>query len=67
MSLKNTHDKYFIIFTYNGYRKLFTKIIALENQAPALEHFTAQAFIKPIEDPSEYLNGAYDSCYCGNY
>ncbi len=64
---KTINDKFIIIFTGNGYRKLFAKIIALENQAPALKHFTAQAFIKPMEDTSEYKNGTDEPCNCGNY
>ena len=64
---KTSNDKFIIIFTGNGYRKLFAKIIALENQAPALEHFTAQAFIKPLEDVTKYKNGTDDPCNCGNY
>ena len=47
---KTINDKFIIIFTGNGYRKLFSKINALENQVPALENFIAQAFIKPLED-----------------
>jgi hypothetical protein len=63
---KTINDKYFIIFTYNGYRELFPKIIALETRKPAMENFTAEAFIKPIEDASEYLNGNGQPCDCGN-
>lgn len=66
-SPKTINDKFIIIFTGNGYRKLFAKIIALENQAPALEHFTAQAFIKPLEDATKYINGTDEPCNCGNY
>jgi len=66
-SPRTSNDKFIIIFTGNGYRKLFPKIIALENQAPALEHFTAQAFIKPLEDVTKYLNGTDEPCNCGNY
>lgn len=50
-------EKYTLIFTCGGYRKLFAKTIALEEQAPEMELFTAQAFIKPFEDISEYKNG----------
>lgn len=64
---KTSSDNFIIIFTGNGYRKLFAKIIALENQVPALEHFTAQAFIKPLEDVTKYKNGTDDLCNCGNY
>lgn len=50
-------DKYTIIFTAEGYRKLFPKIIALEDQAPKLLHFIPQAFIKPIQDKTPYWEG----------
>lgn len=43
-------DKFLIIFTGGGYRKLFPKIIAFEEQALLLKHFTAQAFIKPLQE-----------------
>jgi hypothetical protein len=66
-SPKTSSDKFIIIFTGNGYRKLFAKIIALENQAPALEYFTAQAFIKPLEDVTKYKNGTDEPRNCGNY
>lgn len=64
---KTINDKFIIIFTGNGYRKLFPKIIALENQAPSLVNFTAQAFVKPIEDNAKYKNGTDDPCSFGNY
>ncbi|MFV5701767.1 hypothetical protein ACM55F_07820 [Flavobacterium sp. XS2P12] len=64
---KNSQDKYTIIFTGAGYSKLFAKIIALEEQAPTLEHFTAQAFIKPYEDVSKYQNGSDAAVICDNY
>lgn len=64
---KTINDKFIIIFTGNGYRKLFPKIIALENQAPSLVNFTAQAFIKPIEDNTKYKNATDDPCSFGNY
>jgi hypothetical protein len=66
-SPKTINDKFIIILTGHGYRKLFAKIIALESQAPALKNFTAQAFIKPLEDTSEYKNGTDEPCNCGNY
>jgi hypothetical protein len=61
------NDKYTIIFTGSGFRKLFPKMITLENQAPELEHFTAQAFIKPIEDTSSYRDGTDEPCVCKNF
>lgn len=63
----NNQDKYRIIFTAYGYRKLFPKIMALENQAPTLKHFTVQAFIKPFENNEEYKNGTDEPCVCENY
>lgn len=61
------NDKYTIIFTGSGFRKLFAKMIVLENQVPELEHFTAQAFIKPIEDTSSYRDGTDEPCVCKNF
>jgi hypothetical protein len=60
-------DKFTVIFTGKGYRKLFPKIIALENQAPTLEHFTAQAFIKPLENTTMYKDGTDEPCDCKNF
>jgi hypothetical protein len=60
-------DKFLIIFTGNGYRKLFAKIIALENQTPVLMHFYSRAFIKPLEDTTKYKNGNDEPCVCKNY
>lgn len=57
ISPSKNQDKYTIIFTADGYRKLFPKIIALEDQAPTLQHFIPQAFIKPIQDKAPYLEG----------
>lgn len=50
-------EKCTIIFTAAGYRKLFPKIIELENTAPKLQYFTPQAFIKPIKDIEKYRQG----------
>lgn len=50
-------EKCTIIFTAAGYRKLFPKIIELENTAPKLEYFIPQAFIKPIKDLEKYRQG----------
>ena len=57
ISPSNNQEKYTIIFTADGYQKLFPKIIALEDQAPQLLHFIPQAFIKPIQDKTPYLEG----------
>lgn len=51
----SNNNKCLIIFTGEGYRKLFPKLIALEEQAPQLQHFIPQAFIKPIQDKTPYL------------
>ncbi len=63
----NNRDKYRIVFTAYGYRKLFPKIMALENQAPPLEYFTVQAFIKPFENTEEYKNGSDRPVIFENY
>lgn len=57
---KNQH-KYTIIFTADGCQKRFPKIIALEDQAPQLQYFIPQAFIKPIQDKTHYLTGKDES------
>jgi hypothetical protein len=61
------NDKFMIIFTGGGYRKLFPKIIALEEQAPPLEHFMVQAFIKPVEDTTQYKNGSDEPVIYKNF
>jgi hypothetical protein len=63
----NNQDKCRIIFTAYGHQNLFPKIIALENQAPLLEHFTVQAFIKPFENREEYKNGSDKPVCFENY
>jgi hypothetical protein len=60
-------DKYKIVFTGYGYRKLFPKMIALENQAPELKHYIAQAFIKPLDDITSYREGTDEPCICKNF
>jgi hypothetical protein len=60
-------DKYTIIFTAAGYRKLFPKIIALEDQAPQLKHFIPQAFIKPIQNTTPYKEGTDAAFIYDNY
>lgn len=64
---KTINDKFIIIFTGNGNRKLFPKIIAFEEQTPTLQHFIAQAFIKPLEDTTKYKNGSDEPVICKNY
>jgi hypothetical protein len=63
----NNLDKCRIIFTAYGYRKLFPKIRAIENQAPPLKYFTVQAFIKPFENTEEYKNGSDKPVCFENY
>lgn len=41
--------------------------MALENQVPILKHFTAQTFIKPLEDTEIYKDGTDDPCVCKNF
>jgi hypothetical protein len=53
----NDPTHYQFVFTCGGYRKLFAKILALEDQAPKLEHFSAEAFIKPMGATAVYKNG----------
>jgi hypothetical protein len=64
---KTIDGKFTIVFTGGGYRKLFPKMIAFENQAPVLKHFCAQAFIKPLEDSSMYRDGTDAPCVCQNF
>lgn len=53
----NDQEKYTIVFCCCGYRKLFSKAIALEEQVPKLELFTAQAFVQPDANLLKYKNG----------
>ncbi|WP_264520916.1 hypothetical protein [Flavobacterium sp. N1994] len=48
------------IISGGGYPKLFPKINAIVAQAPPLEYFVPEAFIKPIEDRTPYLKGEDD-------
>lgn len=59
-------EKYTIVFTAAGHRKLFSKLTALEEQVPNLKYFTAQAFIKPIADATPYKEGTDLPCIYGN-
>lgn len=46
---QNNHpNKFCVLFSAHGYRKLFPKIIALGEKTPRLEYFTAQTFLKPL-------------------
>ena len=44
-----------LLFTAQGYRKLFPKLIALEENAPQLSRVTPSIFIKPITNKERYL------------
>lgn len=44
-----------LIFTVRGYRKLFPKILMMEQTAPKLEKVAPNFFIKPITDKEKYL------------
>lgn len=61
------NDKFTITFTSYGHYKLFPKLAALQTVAPVLKHFTAQAFIKPLEEITSYTNGTDEPCICKNY
>jgi hypothetical protein len=45
-----------LLFTVQGYRKLFPKLIALKESAPKLSRVTPTIFIKPITNKERYLN-----------
>jgi len=53
----SNEDKYTIIFTAGGCPQLFPILLALEEQAPTLQYFTPQAFIKPFTNTIPYKNG----------
>lgn len=63
----NDRDRFLLLFTGAGYRKLFPKIIALEKQAPPLEHFLVQAFLQPMEDLENYKDGSDAPLICENH
>jgi hypothetical protein len=44
-----------LLFSAQGYRKLFPKLIALEENAPKLSRVTPIIFIKPITNKERYL------------
>ena len=60
-------EKILIIFTGAGYRKLFAKLIALEEQAPDLKIFKAQAFIKPTLEQDKTKQGLDEPYIFENY
>ncbi len=61
------NQKIRILFTAYGYRKLFPKVIALENQAPNLKHFIVQGLIKPFGEMEKYKNGTDEIIAHPNY
>lgn len=56
-----------IIFTANGYRKLFGKVTVLEHQAPKLKSWSVQAFIKPVKNLEQFKNGTDKSIPFSNF
>ena len=47
--MQNNHpNKFCVLFSAHGYRKLFPKIIALGEKTTRLEYFTAKTFLKPL-------------------
>jgi hypothetical protein len=44
----NQPNKFCVLFSAHGYRKLFPKIISLGEKAPRLEYFSAHTFLKPL-------------------
>lgn len=63
---KTSQEKYIIIFSGTGNRRVFPKIIALENQAPSMKQCIAQAFIKPL-DLEKYKKGTDQPFLFDNY
>lgn len=65
----NEEKKHIIVFSAGGYSKLFPKIRALEQQAPKLLCFTAEYFIKPLQDKDKtaIMEGKDDSCNFEDY
>jgi hypothetical protein len=65
--ISNDNGKIIILFTAGGYSKLFPKIAALEDLAPQLVYFKPEAFIKPIQDFTPYLEGKDNTYVHDNY
>jgi hypothetical protein len=61
------NDKFLIIFTGEKCSKLYTKIIAMKEQAPTLKYFKAQVFIKHLEEMEKYKNGTDEPWIYKNY
>lgn len=60
-------EKHRIVFCCRGYRRLFSKTLALAEQIPPLAFFTAQAFVSAHEDLSPYKNGTDTPLEFGEY
>ncbi len=67
MKPNDNNQKIRILFTAYGNRKLFPKVIALENQAPPLQHCIVQGLIKPFEEIDKYKNGTDEIISHPNY
>lgn len=59
---KNQTHKIILIFSVKGNHEQFPTLIALEEQAPKLNHFIPQAFIKPMTNKTAIKNGT-DTAY----
>jgi hypothetical protein len=57
MEPTETRDKYTIVFTAYGYRKLFAKVQGLADLQPPLEYFAIVAFIKPMTETALFYDG----------
>ena len=53
--VNNQENKLHITFSALGYKKLFPKVIALGENAPKLQYFEIQTFIKPYTAESQHL------------
>lgn len=63
----SSNEKCHIIFTSEGERKLFAKLIELEEHAPKLEYFIPQAFIKPMQNTQHIKLGKDQTINYPNY
>jgi hypothetical protein len=63
----NDQEKHRFIFCCRGYRRIHSKAIALAEQIPPLEFFTAQAFVSAYEDLSDFKNGTDTPLEFGAY
>ena len=63
----NDQEKHRFIFCCRGYRRIYSKAIALAEQIPQLEIFAAQAFVSAYEDLSDFKNGTDTPLEFGAY